>query len=324
MGKNNTAVRQYLSETTRFADIVNGTIFGGKQVVRSEELEPVDGESDVLLADKVGNEKNIQRYRDITMRWKHGINLVILACENQEKVHYAMPVRTMLYDSLSYVEQIKKKWKVKSKEHYTSEEFLSQFQKGDSIYPVITIVVYYGLEEWDGSKDLYEMFQIDEELRKNEVLKHYVPNYKINLLNIGKLEHLENFKTDLQEVFGMLQYKGNTEKLMDYVQEHKDFFEKIDQDTYYAIRAFLHSESKLKKVLTQVEKGKERIDMCKALDDLYNNGVEEGRMQGQKEGREQEKLEVASRLVGLLEQERIAEVVGLDLKIVSELCAGAD
>lgn len=106
MGKNNTAVRQYLSDTTRFADIVNGTIFGGKQVVHPEELEQVDGESDVLFVDKEGNEKNVQRYRDITMRWKQGMNLVIMACENQEKVHYAMPVRTMLYDSLSYVDQI--------------------------------------------------------------------------------------------------------------------------------------------------------------------------------------------------------------------------
>lgn len=86
MEKNNTAVRQYLSDTTRFADIVNGTIFEGKQVVHPEELEKVDGESDVLLVDKDGNEKNIQRYRDITMRWKQEMNLVILACENTRAI----------------------------------------------------------------------------------------------------------------------------------------------------------------------------------------------------------------------------------------------
>ena len=316
MGKNNTAVRQYLSDTTRFADIVNGTIFGGKQVVHPEELEQVDGESDVLFVDKEGNEKNVQRYRDITMRWKQGMNLVIMACENQEKVHYAMPVRTMLYDSLSYVDQIKKKWTMTEKSHYTSEEFLSKFQKGDLIYPVITIVLYYGLTEWDASEDLYGMFQIDEMFRENKVLQQYISNYKINLLNVGKIEHLENFKTDLQNVFGMLQYKSNTEKLVEYVQEHKDFFQGIDQDTYYAIRAFLHSENKLKKALTKAkENGEERVDMCKALDDLYNSGVE----QGQKEGRDQEKREVANRLLGFLEVERIAEVVGLDLEVVKGL-----
>lgn len=111
---------------------------------------------------------------------------------------------------------------------------------------------------------------------------------------------------------------------MKYVQENKDFFQKIDQDTYYAIRAFLHSESKLKKALTKVEnRGEERIDMCKALDDLYNSGVEQGHTLGQKEGRvqghNQEKREVASRLQGILELEKIAEVVGLELEIVRGL-----
>lgn len=324
MGKNNTAIRQYLSDTTRFADIVNGTIFRGKQVVHPGELEQIDGESDVLLVDKDGNEKNVQRYRDITMRWKQGMNLVILACENQEKVHYAMPVRTMLYDSLSYVDQIKKKWKTTEKSHYTSEEFLSKFQKGDSLCPVITIVLYYGLEEWDASEDLYGMFQINDVLQENEILRQYISNYKINLLNVGNIEHLENFKTDLQKVFGMLQYKSNTEKLMGYVQRNKNFFQEIDKDTYYAIRAFLHSENKLKKVLTKVEsKGDERIDMCKALDDLYNSGVEqgqrEGRTLGYMQGRNHEKLEVANRLLGILELEKIAEIVGLELETVKGL-----
>lgn len=147
-------------------------------------------------------------------------------------------------------------------------------------------------------------------------------------MEIFQIEHLENFKTDLQKVFGMLQYKSNTEKLMNYVQKHKNFFQEIDRDTYYAIRAFLHSENKLKKVLTKVEsKGDERIDMCKALDDLYNSGVEqgqkEGRTLGQKEGfmqgRNHEKLEVANRLLGILELEKIAEIVGLELETVKGL-----
>lgn len=75
--------------------------------------------------------------------------------------------------------------------------------------------------------------------------------------------------------------------------------------------------------------------MCKALDDLYNSGVEqgqrEGRLLGQKEGRtlgqkegymqgcNHEKLEVANRLLGILELEKIAEVVGLELETVKGL-----
>lgn len=40
------------------------------------------------------------------MRWKSKAELAILAVENQERIHYAMPVRTMIYDGLSYAGQI--------------------------------------------------------------------------------------------------------------------------------------------------------------------------------------------------------------------------
>ena len=32
------------------------------------------------------------------------IRLIVLACENQDEIHYAIPVRNMLYDALNYVE----------------------------------------------------------------------------------------------------------------------------------------------------------------------------------------------------------------------------
>lgn len=80
---------------------------------------------------------------------------MLLACENQENVHYAMPVRNMLYDSLSYVEQIRQSWKhleSSEKQKVTGAEFLSQFRKEDRLVPVITLVFYYhqmpGMEVW--------------------------------------------------------------------------------------------------------------------------------------------------------------------------------
>lgn len=76
----------------------------------------------------------------------------------------------------------------------------------------------------------------------------------------------------------MLQYRSNTKKLVEYVEEHKRYFQNIDQDTFFAIREFLHSKSQLKKALAKVKVEKEeKVDMCKALDDLYNMGVEKGR-----------------------------------------------
>ncbi len=326
MGKSNTAIRQYLSDKTRFADIVNGTIFDGEQIIHPEDLEQVDGESDILLQDKTGKEKNVQRFRDITMRWKQKTDVAILACESQENIHYAMPVRTMLYDSLSYVEQIKQIWKKPSQEQYSKEEFLSQFRKDDHIYPVITIVLYYGLTEWDGYKDLYEMLQLNKDTKETALLKRYIPNYWINLIDIGNLEHIENFKTDLQKVFGVIQYRGNTEKMMQYVHNNEEYFQHVDWDTYCVMRTFLHSESKLKRILPE-EQTKECVNMCKALDDLYNNGIELGRTQGIELGQEiglklgyqQARQEMVLKLLESMKLEEVTEMLGLELSEIEEL-----
>lgn len=82
-------------------------LFQGEQMIESEKLELEKKEIKELIRDKEENLNNIERNRDIVMKWKDGINLVIFACENQENIHYAMPVRTMLYDGLSYTEQIR-------------------------------------------------------------------------------------------------------------------------------------------------------------------------------------------------------------------------
>lgn len=50
------------------------------------------------------------------------------------------------------------------------------------------------------------------------ILKKYVQNYRINLIDVGNLKNLERFQTDLQEIFGMIQCKGSKEKLIEYLR----------------------------------------------------------------------------------------------------------
>ena len=145
---------------------------------------------------------------------------MLLACENQENVHYAMPVRNMLYDSLSYVEQIRQSWKhleSSEKQKVTGAEFLSQFRKEDRLVPVITLVFYYHPDAWDGSLDLHGILGWSDDEAKNKILKKYVSNYRINLIDAGNIKDLENFYTDLQEIFGMLQCRQDKAQLLNYV-----------------------------------------------------------------------------------------------------------
>ena len=109
----------------------------------------------------------------------------------------------------------------------------------------------------------------DEEYKK---FHSYIPNYKINLVNTKELADKNCLHTDLHQILGMLKYKGDKEKLLEYVQENHAFFENIDADSYNAAKVFLGSELQLR----ELEKKEVTVNMCKALDDFYQDGVNEG------------------------------------------------
>ena len=321
MGTGNAAVKQWLSNRNRFADLFNGFVFGGEQIVFPEELEPTETETDILVKDKNEKIKEVQRHRDIVMKWKKGIELVILACENQQKIHYAMPVRNMLYDSLTYTEQIRRLHEFQKTElgmPMTNDEFLSKFRKDDKICPVITVVLYYGEKLWNGSEDLYGMLTIEKMLRENKVLQRYIPNYRINLLEPGRMESLECFRTDLQEILSMLKYRSNRKELMEYVKENEQYFRSVDEETYYVLREFLHSKKMLKDI-RGITGREEKVDMCKAWEELYNDGVEAGMEAGIEVGIEKAALNIAKRLLGTLDVQTIAEKVGLPIEMILSL-----
>lgn len=285
MGKSNAAVKNWISVKERFADFYNGTVFDGRQVVRAEELQEISGESDLILRDKDGKAEELHRYRDVIMRWKGKMDLVILACENQEKVHYAMPVRNMIYDGLAYIQQMKEIWEEHGEDRKpTEDEFLSRFLKDDKVKPVVTLVFYYGEKEWDGSRSLYEMMDFGGEEEEQKNLKAFIPNYPINLVDVGRLGRLDGFQTDLQVVFGMIKYKGSRYKkeIQSYVNEHREYFGCLSWDDFLAIREMMNLNKKMEKILEK--ENKEVVDMCGSLDALCEDYREEGEKIGRSEG----------------------------------------
>ncbi len=85
-----------------------------------------------------------------------------------------------------------------------------------------------------------------------------------------------SFKTDLQMIMGMLRYRQDKTKMLEYVYKHEEFFGSVDRETTHAIGAVLHSK-KLVAIIenTKTDEKKEGDDVCKALDDLYNDGKTE-------------------------------------------------
>lgn len=283
MGKADVAVNRWLEDNERFASLCNGVVFGGQQVIKPEELENLDRETDILLADKGGKTKGMERRRDIIKRWKKGADLAIMACESQDKIHYAMPVRCMLYDGVTYTDQIRelrrrygKNRKEKESQSLTAEEYLSGFRKDDVIYPVITLVFYYNEKKWDGAVDLYGMFADDGDREITDALRKCIPNYRMNLIDAGHMEevYLKKFSEDLQQVLGMLKYRKQKRELQKYIQKNEAYFSSVDVETYQALCSFLNMEKGLKEV-KELQK-EEKINMCQAMEEWYQDAVEEG------------------------------------------------
>lgn len=99
-------MKRWLSDKRRFTDLINGSMFQGKEVFSADTLREENTDKGIVLQNSDGKKITIQRYRDIAMSAEDGTRIVILACENQEEIHYAMPVRGMLYDAVSYADQI--------------------------------------------------------------------------------------------------------------------------------------------------------------------------------------------------------------------------
>ncbi len=135
---------------------------------------------------------------------------IIIGIENQSEVHYAMPVRNMIYDAMNYGRQIgeaAKKHK-KARDWNSSVEFLSGFAKGEKLMPVVTLTVYWGIGKWDGPRSIHEMLQpMDEELLK------YVADYRLNLIVPEEITDFSKFRSALGPVLSLFQLADDRKAL---------------------------------------------------------------------------------------------------------------
>ncbi|MDY2995739.1 MAG: Rpn family recombination-promoting nuclease/putative transposase [Faecalimonas sp.] len=197
MGKNDVRISGWLSEKERFADLYNPALFHGKPIFTADTLEKMDTRQNLSFQSNNGKEVLVQRFHDICMKSTLGAKLILLTCENQDEIHYAMPVRGMLYDALDYTDQIRQisQGNKKKKNYHNSAEFLSGFTKNDKLVPVISLVFYYGDEEWDGSLDIHSLLDLSNE--EKDTFGKYLPNYKINLVDAKKLAKENCLNSDL-------------------------------------------------------------------------------------------------------------------------------
>lgn len=274
MGRINVVMNEFLADNERFADLFNVVVFGGKQVVLAKDLSDLDTKAR-RCGEHAGGNGYKEYVRDHLKQWKCGSRLFVLGLEPEDSVHYALPVKVMNYESIQYDEN----YKQIQKEHWekrdlTNREYVSGFAESDRLTPVMTIVLYHGKERWDAPKSLFEMLGLDSYPKEIQgMLRSYCNNFRVNLIDINQLASSDAFTTDLKEVFGFLMRQNDKEALRNYVNNHEEFTH-LKQDAYDVI-AFL-SGTKGLVIKKQEAKTEGEMNMCLAIDEMVQEGLEEG------------------------------------------------
>lgn len=209
---------------------------------------------------------------------------LLFGIENQSDIHYAMPVKSMVYDALSYAGQVdaaakanRKYLKAHGGEELpmTSGEYLSGFRKEDRLIPVITVIVYYfGADTWDAPESLHEMFSVSD-----RTVLAFVPDYKLNLIVPANMtdDEIDRLTTELREVLLFIKYSKDKKRLAE-ILEHDEGFRSLDRKTVHMINVLTNSDIE---VVESEGDGK----VCIAIDGIRADAREEGRMEGLREGR---------------------------------------
>ena len=157
MSNKDTISHDYMSDNERFADVFNYFIYGGKQIIKPENLTEADVTESSVMKDSKGivtNKKIRDLLKNLTVKRDKNAVYAILGIENQSLIHYAMPVRALVYDALNYDSQVsaERKRLKNSKEKLTEEELLSGFSKNSKLIPVITLVINWSGKKWEAPK----------------------------------------------------------------------------------------------------------------------------------------------------------------------------
>ena len=302
MGCKDKTTRRLEDYNDVFADIMNVLVFDGERVVKEDELEDVDTKSEIAADDKGlrGQERDVAKF------WTtEKIRLALFGLENQSAPDSLMPLRLYSYNGASYKAQIIPEKKL---EHESGLNSNPECKHDDSnpkqpLYPVLTLVLYFGLDRWNAAKSLYDAIKISDRL------KRFIPDMPINLVEVAWLEDevIDKFQSDFRIVarfFKQLRLLGKpylnsvdtklAERIV-HVLELMRMFSAYTGDPMYEEFGIRHLHNK-------------EVNMIAFVKEFHDELKLEGRKEGRKEGRRKGLNDLNLIYSDLFKQGRIEDV----------------
>ena len=236
-----------------FADIVNGLLFQGKQVIDEQSLTDAQPFSMYKADDGLHEqERDVSKYWNSERETKARVRIALLGIENQTKYDKDMPLRVMGYDGASYRAELQQKVR----------------------YPVITLVLYFGKEPWGRNRSLYDVMDIPKGLES------CVSDYRINVFEIARMpeEAIEYFHSDFRIV---ADYFIRSRENPDYRPSDPEKFRHVDE--VLKLMAAITQDDRFTE-MAEMEGGKPE-NMCEVLDRAEARGEARGKAIGEARGK---------------------------------------
>ena len=233
--------KKLLRDEGCFADLCNYAFFQGRQVIQPEELVSRENDLSTLIGN-VDDPTEIKRYRDVVRKASINGDYMIIGVEHQSTLDKNMIIRILNYDAQLYINQV---------------------ESGKEVRPVGSFVFYTGDKEWTYPKSLKESLKIPPEM------EDYINDWKLPVLELKKLDPQILKSKRLKEVVEISQsmLEGDYEKLRTNRM--------INVENYKMAAILTHTDIKEE----DLPEGDE-INMCKAMDQLFqrfeNQGIEKG------------------------------------------------
>ena len=189
MGMADAVTKQYMKENTVFADAFNFLLYNGENVIQPQTLRELDTAEVVIpfTVDDKGKKQAqaVQKYRDIlkmtTVMTDDKAAYVLFGVEAQPDIHYAMPVRNVIYDALQYGRQVTE---ISKRNRKNSGQTMAVTDKG-----LLQHILDYRIK-------LIDPAGIDS-------------------------DEMDKFHTSLREVLSYIKYSKDADKLAEYMNHNQ-------------------------------------------------------------------------------------------------------
>ena len=246
--------------------------------------------------DEKGKPEAAQKYRDtlktLAVKTDDRYTYLVLGIENQSHVHYAMPVRNMLYDAMQLEKQVRDLASQHRKEgkNGTSEEYLSGMKKEDRLSPVITLVINFGGKKWDAPLSLREMYG-----EQPEKVLPFIQDYRVFMIDPMEMSDndLQKLNSSLREVLEYIKYQRDKARMEKLLNEDSKF-SCLETNAALVINAMTNAG-------IAIDPNKEVVNMCEAIRQMVDEGImlgeKRGEERGEKRGEMQKTLAIARRML---------------------------